>query len=91
MQIINIHEGKTHFSKLITEAEAGQTIVIGRNGTPVAMIVPYSPAQLPPRKGGQLKGKIWISPDFNDPDPEIERLFYEGDLLPGGVKPTPLG
>ena len=90
MQIINIHEGKTHFSRIISEAESGQTIVIGRMGTPVAMIIPYSPAQLQPRKGGQLKGKVWMAPDFDAPDPEIERLFYEGDLLPGGEKPAPL-
>jgi prevent-host-death family protein len=91
MQIINIHDGKTHFSKIISDAEAGQTIVIGRKGIPVAMILPYSPSQLPLRKGGQLKGKVWIAPDFNEADPEIERLFYEGDLLPGGENPTPLG
>jgi len=91
VQIINVHECKTHLSKLISDAEAGQTVVIGRNGTPVAMLVPFNPARLPPRKGGQLRGKVWMSPDFDDPDPEIEQLFYEGDLLPGGEKPTPLG
>jgi prevent-host-death family protein len=90
MQIINIHEGKTHFSKLISDAEAGQTTIIGRKGTPVAMIIPYSPTQLQPRKGGQWKGLVWMAPDFDEPDLEIERLFYEGDLLPGNIKPTPL-
>ena len=82
MQVINIHEGKTHFSKLISEAEAGQTLVIGRNGIPVALIVPYSPDRLPPRKSGQWQGKVWLSPDWDAPDPEIERLFYEGALFP---------
>jgi hypothetical protein len=46
--------------------------------------------KLEPRKGGQWKGKVWISPEFDAPDPEIERLFYEDNLLPGGEKPAPL-
>lgn len=89
MQVINIHECKTQLSRLVSEAEGGQTIVIGRNGKPVAMLVPYSMEAMQPRKGGQLKGKIRMSHDFDKPDTLVERLFYEGDLLPGGVTPPP--
>ena len=38
-----------------------------------------APAALPPRVPGRLKGKIWIAPDFDAPDPEIEALFYGSD------------
>lgn len=41
------------------------------------------------RKPGSLKGRIWMSPDFNDPCPEIEEMFYvpdEDDLLFGDTK-----
>ena len=84
MQIFNIHEAKTHFSKLIQQVEEGKPVVIGRNGKPIAVISAYDPEHSPlePRQGGQLKGQIWISPDFDAPDPEIERLFYEGDIFP---------
>ena len=89
MNIINIHEAKTHFSKLIQQVEQGNSVVIGRNGTPIAVISSYDPERSPlsPRQGGQLKGQIWMSPDFDAPDPEIERLFYEGDIFPPKTHP----
>lgn len=79
MEVTNIHEAKTHLSKLVERVEAGEEIVIGRAGKPVARLVPY---KKPKRKPGSLKGKIWISPDFDEPDPEIEKLFYEGPIEP---------
>jgi antitoxin (DNA-binding transcriptional repressor) of toxin-antitoxin stability system len=48
--------------------------VIARDGVPVAEIVPHE-VEAPPRKGGQLRGQIWISDDFDAPMPEIEELF----------------
>jgi antitoxin (DNA-binding transcriptional repressor) of toxin-antitoxin stability system len=62
--------------------EAGEEIVIARNGTPVARLVAHQPRH-EPRKPGRWKGRGWISPDFDAPDPELERLFYEGELFPG--------
>jgi antitoxin (DNA-binding transcriptional repressor) of toxin-antitoxin stability system len=54
--------------------EAGEKVVLARNGTPVAELVP---AERPKkREGGFWKGQVWISPDFDEPDPEIEKLFY---------------
>ena len=48
--------------------------MLARNGTPVVELVV---AELPKkREGGFLKGQMWISPDFDEPDPEIEKLFY---------------
>lgn len=80
MKVTNIHEAKTHFSKLVERAAAGEEIVIGKAGKPVVRLVPYRESvNLPKRKPGGWKGKIWISPDFDAPDPEIEKLF-NGDL-----------
>ncbi len=76
---VGMHEAKTNFSRLVRQANDGDDIVVENNGAPVARIVPYVEA-LRRRKGGLAKGKIWMSPDCWDPDPDLERLFYEGDL-----------
>jgi prevent-host-death family protein len=79
MKVTNIHEAKTHFSKLVERAAAGEEIVIGKAGKPVARLVPYAAPGPPKRKPGGWKGKIWISPDFDEFDSEIEKMF-NGDL-----------
>jgi prevent-host-death family protein len=68
--IVNIHEAKTHFSRLIARAEAGEEIVVRRGPTPVAKIVAYRPPSTP-RKPGALKGEIVIAPDFDETPPEF--------------------
>ena len=76
MNTVNIHEAKTHFSKLINQALKGEEVIIARGNVPVVRLVPYE-KELAPRKGGQLKGLIKISPDFDDPLPsECLDLFY---------------
>ena len=75
MQVINIHQAKTNLSKLIEKTSKGEEVIISRAGRPVAKLVAYK-EQLQPRKPGALKGKIWMSDDFNDEDPEINKLFY---------------
>jgi prevent-host-death family protein len=79
MKVTNIHEAKTHFSKLVERAAAGEEIVIGKAGKPVAQLGPYTAPAATKRKPGGWKGKVWISPDFNKRDPEIEKLFGEID------------
>jgi len=81
---VNIHEAKTHFSKLIEEVERGEEIVIARAGKPVAKLVPVE-ADPPPRKLGFLKGQIWISEDFDDPLPWDEWLNDPNDPLNEGL------
>jgi antitoxin (DNA-binding transcriptional repressor) of toxin-antitoxin stability system len=54
--------------------EAGEKVVLARNGTPVAELVPAEAPKT--RQGGIWKGKAWISPDFDDPMPEFEKLVY---------------
>ena len=81
MQIFNIHEAKTNLSKLIAKTEAGEEVIIAKAGKPVAKLVSHK-VKLKPRKLGLLKGKIWVSPDFDDEDEEINKLFYEGEIFP---------
>ncbi|MBA2438359.1 MAG: type II toxin-antitoxin system Phd/YefM family antitoxin [Acidimicrobiia bacterium] len=63
--LVNMHEAKTHLSRLVARAAAGEDIVIGKAGKPVARLVPYS-ERTEPRKPGGLKGKIWIADDFDE-------------------------
>jgi prevent-host-death family protein len=60
MRQVNIHEAKTHLSRLLEEAEAGEAgeaVVISRNGKPVARLVPILEPGSPRRPGG-WKGKV---------------------------------
>jgi prevent-host-death family protein len=74
--IVNIHDAKTHLSRLVARVEAGEEIVLARGGRPVARLVPVS-ARTQPRKLGLLHGRVWIAPDFDAPDvnAEITRDF----------------
>ncbi|MGA3187087.1 MAG: type II toxin-antitoxin system Phd/YefM family antitoxin [Bryobacteraceae bacterium] len=63
--IVNIHEAKTHFSKLLARVSAGEEIVIARAGKPVARLAPIAPEVLKKRIPGIDKGKIWLAKDFN--------------------------
>jgi len=66
--IINIHQAKTNFSKLVETAMHGEEIIIAKAGKPVAKLVGLS-LKKPQRKPGALKGKIKISADFDAPLP----------------------
>jgi len=67
---VNIHEAKTHFSKILTRVLAGEEVVIARAGTPVARLVPLV-KRADRRLPGSAKGKLTIAPDFNEPLPEV--------------------
>lgn len=80
---VNIHYAKTHLSKLIEQAENGEEVIVARNGKPVAKLTPVAVAK-PKSLLGALKGKMWISDDFNSPETnkEIEDLFLNSPLFP---------
>jgi prevent-host-death family protein len=85
--IVNIHAAKTNLSKLIERAEAGEEVVIARNGKPAVKLTRVDePAKLPRReKGswlGSLKGQIWMAPDMDAVDAEIAREFEESEIFP---------
>ena len=75
METVNVYEAKTHLSKLLERVERGETIVIARAGTPVAVLSPYVDPAQQPRKLGIWEGKAWISDDFDDPLPEFEEYM----------------
>lgn len=72
--VVTVTEAKTQLSSLLERVTDGEEIVIRRGQRPVAKIVAYTPVARV-RKPGALKGQIWMSDDFNEPDEEIERLF----------------
>lgn len=80
-EIINVHAAKTHLSRLLERAEAGEEIVIGRAGKPIAKLVPYKTVR-PKRVFGRLKGQIVIHGDFDADNEEIAREFEESVLFP---------
>lgn len=75
MNLVNIHQAKTHLSKLIKQSLAGEEIIIAKAGKPMVKLVPY-PEEKKPRKPGIWKGKIWVSEDFDNESEEINALFY---------------
>jgi prevent-host-death family protein len=75
--IVNIHEAKTHFSKLIARVRLGEEIVIAKAGEPVARLVPEK-QQRAPRLPGTGKGKIVIHDVFYDDLPEDLLDLFEG-------------
>ncbi len=75
--VVNIHEAKTHLSRLLGRVLAGDEIVIAKSGQPMAKIVPIVGPILN-RQPGSAKGKLWIAPDFNDPLPEDMLIEFEG-------------
>lgn len=82
MKTINIHEAKTHLSRLVERVQAGEEIVIAKAGRPAARLVPIEEARKPVKIGG-LKGAP-VPDDFNTMfEKEIEALF--AGVPPGGV------
>lgn len=78
--VINVHEAKTHLSKLLDRVTLGEEIIIARNGKPVARLTRI-PGERKPRVPGTAKGQIIIGPDFDDPlPPEILSEFYDKDI-----------
>lgn len=71
---VNMHEAKTHLSRLVERVEAGEEIVIARAGRPVARLVPLR-ARSAPRVPGKWRGQIRIQPEFDELDEQITRDF----------------
>lgn len=78
----NIYDAKTQLSKLIERVENGEEIVIARNGRPVARLVPEQRDRPPRRKPGGWEGKVWMAPDFDEPDEELIDIAGNGAIFP---------
>ena len=78
---INIHQAKTHFSKLIERVTNGEEITIAKAGVPVARLVPLPPKGKV-RPLGMDRGRIWIADDFDTLPDDLLKEFYGGELPP---------
>lgn len=76
---VGVRELREGLARYLSEAEAGATVVVTRDGKPVARLVP--PEDAPPVRipWGALKGQIWMADDFDEPCPEME---FDGPTFP---------
>jgi prevent-host-death family protein len=75
---INIHEAKTHLSRLVEQAALGKEIIIAKAGKPMARLVPLSNAPRP-KKYGLLKGRFKVPDDFDAPLDAGVLALFEGN------------
>lgn len=73
---VNIHEAKTHFSKLLEKVRLGEDVVVAKAGKPVARLVPVE-GVVKRRLPGSAKGQFSMSPDFDAPLSEEELDVFE--------------
>lgn len=78
VKTVNIHEAKTHLSRLLRRVAKGEEIVIAKAGKPLARLVPVSPPQGIDRILGIDKGRVWVADDFNAPLPDEILREFEG-------------
>jgi prevent-host-death family protein len=78
---VNIHEAKTHFSRLVERAAAGEEIVIAKAGQPRARLVPLERPSGRRRGYGSMRGKIWLADDWDtdETNEAIAELFFGKD------------
>ncbi len=81
---MNIQEAKTHLSRLVERAAAGEEIIIAKAGKPLAKLVPYTPL-IAPRQGGFLAGQIWEAEDAWAPDDELAASLTNEPLFPADL------
>lgn len=75
--VVNIHEAKTHLSRLLEEVAGGAEIIIAKAGKPIARLIPVIPV-VRKKNLGLLKGKIKVPDDFNAPLDESTLASFEG-------------
>jgi len=79
MRTVNVHSAKTHFSRLVDQAAAGEEIIIAKAGKPVAKLVPLTPRpDRRKRRLGALAGVAVVPPDFDAPLPDHVIDTFEG-------------
>ena len=86
LEQVNMHEAKTHLSRLVGRVEDGERILISRAGKPAAMLVPVAAAKTGKRKLGGWEGQFEMPSDkeWEEMDKEIEQLFEESEIFPTG-------
>src|SRR5262249_10682791 len=83
---VNMHEAKTHLSRLVARVEGGEQIVITRAGRPAAKLVPVFAEKPGKRILGGWEGRMQMPTDaeWEEMDREIERDFEESEIFPSG-------
>ncbi len=76
MPTVNVHQAKTHLSRLLAQAQAGEEVVIARRGKPVARLIACEPKGR--RRFGAMKGKIVVDDSVLEPLPAEELALWEG-------------
>jgi prevent-host-death family protein len=74
---VNVHEAKTHLSRLVERAAAGEEVIIAKAGKPMARLVPFV-SKPNTKKFGLLKGQILVPDDFNAPLEDDVLAAFEG-------------
>jgi len=88
MQIVNMHEAKTHLSKLIAKAVAGEPFVIAKAGVPLVEVKAVAQPEPKKREFGWLRGQFKAPDDFDTMfQKEIEEMFYGPDEAIEPAKP----
>jgi prevent-host-death family protein len=79
MRTVNIHEAKTHLSRLVDSAAKGEPFIIAKAGKPLVKVVPID-APAAPRRLGFMRGQFTVPEDFDTMyQEEIEKMFYGDD------------
>jgi prevent-host-death family protein len=76
MEIFNVHDAKTHLSRLLDRVAQGEEIIIAKSGRPVAKLVRMA---VEPRRPGRLKGRIRVGPEFDEPLPDEILAVFRGE------------
>lgn len=79
MTTVNVHEAKTHLSRLLARVARGDEVIIARGGKPVARLVPVQKVKRMDQLLGVDKGRLWIAEDFDTALPEEVLAAFEGD------------
>jgi len=76
--LVNMHEAKTHLSRLVEQVAAGQDVIIARAGRPIARLVPYVERR-DRRQPGRLRGRVRMAEDFDEtPEWLVDALSGKG-------------
>jgi len=78
MTTVNVHEAKTHLSRLLAKVARGDEVIIAKGGKPIARLVPVQKAKHMGQVLGIDKGRLWFARDFDGPLPEEILTRFEG-------------
>lgn len=86
MQTVNIHEAKTHLSRLLEAVGRGEEVIIARAGQPIATLIACKPPRRRIAPPGSLEGQGWMADDFNEPLDDLFDCLRDNET-PEGDKP----